>query len=226
MAYAAEGALPGETLYAVKIQVNERIEVALATTVEEKIAVETQIAERRVTEAQILEAAGRLDATTSAEIEDNFESHAARALALSGEDTVAVTIAMAVPTEEPVAPAADSVSAGATMQASESEPEQESEQEDSAPRATMMLKTAVVAPEATSSSALEARGSERSSAAADTEAQEPKKKEVRKVRDSIEMQRNILKELKQRAQKNDNRRGQSGSGGSGYLPAKAGDQGN
>ncbi len=213
VAYAAEGSLPGETLYAVKIHVNERIEVALATTVDKKIAVETQIAERRVAEAQKLEAAGRLDATTTAEIEKNFDEHAARALALSGEDVL--TIAMAVPTEAPVAPVADTSAAGATMQASEpvQEQEQESEQEDTAPRATMMLKTAVVTLEATSSEVAEMRDTERSSV---TEVQETKSKKsgVRKVRESLEIQRNILKELKERTQRNENRRGQSGRGDS------------
>lgn len=211
VAYAAEGSLPGEVFYAVKIHVNERIEVALATTVDKKIAVETQIAERRVAEAQQLEAAGRLDATMTAEIEKNFDEHAARALALSGEDIL--TIAMAVPTEEPVAPVADAVSVGATLQASEPESEQESEHEDTAPRATLMLKVAIVAPEATSSAAAEVRDIERNSV---IEVQEPvsKKKELRKVRESLEVQRNILKELKQRAQKDENRRSQDGSGDS------------
>lgn len=211
VAYAAENSLPGEAFYAVKIHVNERIEVALATTPEQKLAAETRLAERRVAEAQELEATGRLDATMTAEIEKNFDEHAARALALSGEDTL--TIAMAVPTEAPVAPVADTSAAGATMQASEPESEQESEQEDTVSRTTMMIKMAVVAPEATSSTEVEARDTGRSSV---TEAQEPvsKKKELRKVRESLEIQRNILKELKQRAQKDENRRSQDGSGDS------------
>lgn len=208
VAYAAEGSLPGETLYAVKIHVNERIEVALATTVDKKIAIETEIAERRVAEAQRLEAAGRLDATMTAEIEKNFDEHASRALALSGEDALTITIAMAVPTETPVVPMADATPAGATLQASEPASEQESEQEDAAPRATMMLKTAVVTLEATSSGAAEVRDTERSTVPQEQETKS-KKSEVRKVRESLEIQRNILKELKQRAQKDENRRGDS-----------------
>ncbi len=222
VAYAAEGALPGNPLYAVKIHVNEQVEAALASTPEKKVAVETRLAARRVAEAQALEAEGRLDATTTQEIEDNFNEHASRALALSGEDTV--TVAMAVPTAMPTAPTAD-ISAGATLQASEPEQEveNESEQEDAAPRATMMLKTAVVAPEASSSGAQTrggedsettmARDTERNSAVQGQES-ESKKIEVRKVRESLEIQRNILKELKERAQKNENRRNQSGSGDS------------
>jgi len=82
-AYAAEGALPGQPLYAVKINVNEPVEVALATTPQAKVAVETQLAQRRVAEAEALASQGSLDATTSDELEHNFDEHAQAALALA-----------------------------------------------------------------------------------------------------------------------------------------------
>ena len=82
--YAAQGALPGDVLYPVKINVNEQVELTLATTEIAKAQVETRFAERRVAEAQELEAEGRLDATTTDEIERHFDEHASRALELSG----------------------------------------------------------------------------------------------------------------------------------------------
>ena len=81
---AAGSALPGDLLYSVKISLNERVEVALAGDTAAEAAVEARLAQRRVSEAQTLETQGRLDATTTAEIEIEFEKHASRALALAG----------------------------------------------------------------------------------------------------------------------------------------------
>ncbi len=81
-AQAAQGALPGDLLYPIKININERVEVALAATPKTKANVEATIAQRRVQEALVLEEQGRLDATTTQEIEDNFNEHASAALAL------------------------------------------------------------------------------------------------------------------------------------------------
>ena len=82
-AYAAQGTLPGDLLYPVKIHITEPVEVALAKTPEARANVEAGLAKRRVAEAQQLEADGRLDIVVSEEIEKNFDKHAARALALS-----------------------------------------------------------------------------------------------------------------------------------------------
>jgi hypothetical protein len=90
-AFAAQGALPGDMLYPVKINVNEAVEVALAGTPAQKATTEEHIAERRVAEAQTLAAQGRLDATTTQELEDNFDEHASRALAFTGEESAATT---------------------------------------------------------------------------------------------------------------------------------------
>ena len=80
---AAQGALPGDTLYPIKISVNERVELALATTPEAKLQTEVRFAERRVTEAQALDAEGRLDADITKEIEKEFDKHVLNALALA-----------------------------------------------------------------------------------------------------------------------------------------------
>jgi hypothetical protein len=84
-AYAAQGSLPGDLLYPIKISVNERVELALATTPKEKLHTEARLAERRVAEAQALDAQGRLDEATSIEIEKEFDKHAQNALALAEE---------------------------------------------------------------------------------------------------------------------------------------------
>ena len=94
-AYAAEGALPGEPLYAVKININESMRVALAPTPAGKAQVHAQLAERRVKEAEALAATGRLDTGTSESLAANFESHVANAdefaLEIAHEDPVAAT---------------------------------------------------------------------------------------------------------------------------------------
>ena len=217
VAYAAESSLPGDTLYAVKIHVNERVEIALASTPEQKLAVETTIAERRVAEAQTLAAAGRLDAAISAEIEKNFDEHASRALALSGEDALAVSASIA-PEVSTVAPVAARMAAGTEVQTSDQESKQGhgQEQEDSALlTTTMMLKTATVLSEASSSSATEVQVAEDTNVTQEKEVAPKKKKEVRKVREALELQKNILRELKERAEKDEDSRSQDGNGDSG-----------
>ena len=72
-AYAAEGALPGQPLYGVKVGVNEKVAIALASTPEAKTKVIASQALRRITEAQTLVARGQLDATTTAEVTARFE---------------------------------------------------------------------------------------------------------------------------------------------------------
>ncbi|MES2203059.1 MAG: DUF5667 domain-containing protein [Patescibacteria group bacterium] len=82
-AYAAQGSLPGDVLYPVKIHVTEPVEVALAGTPADKAVVETKLAERRVAEAQTLASQGKLDATTTAELQSDFKVHEANAIALA-----------------------------------------------------------------------------------------------------------------------------------------------
>ncbi len=73
--YAAEGALPGDTLYPVKVYVNESVVLSLARTPEAKAEAHASLAERRVEEAQALAAEGRLDATTTEALAVEVEAH-------------------------------------------------------------------------------------------------------------------------------------------------------
>ncbi len=54
VSYAAAKALPGETLYSVKININENIEETFATTPKAKLAVQSEHIQRRLDEAQEL----------------------------------------------------------------------------------------------------------------------------------------------------------------------------
>lgn len=73
---AAEGAMPGDTLYPVKVEVNERVLAWAAMTSEADADWGARRAERRLEEVEKLVSIGRLDAETSAVIESNFEAHA------------------------------------------------------------------------------------------------------------------------------------------------------
>ncbi|HEV7449426.1 MAG TPA: DUF5667 domain-containing protein [Candidatus Paceibacterota bacterium] len=86
-AAAAQGSLPGDLLYPVKVSINESIEVALATTPVAKAEVSAKLAERRVEEAETLAARGDLDTQTGQALAANFEAHAQSAQ--DSADTVA-----------------------------------------------------------------------------------------------------------------------------------------
>lgn len=105
--YAAQGALPGDLLYPIKIHINEQVEVALAGTPTKKVAVETSLAERRVGEAQTLAARGALDVSTTKELEDNFNAHAQEAITLATtieeKEDAEVEQPVAPPTARPMA---------------------------------------------------------------------------------------------------------------------------
>lgn len=82
-ASAAQGALPGDLLYPVKISVNEQVEVALARTGAQRADVAVRHAERRVNEAQALAASGRLTAEVAEDLAARLESQADLAVALA-----------------------------------------------------------------------------------------------------------------------------------------------
>ena len=88
---AAQWSLPGDLLYPVKISVNEEVQAALAVSPVAKAQVHAALAERRIEEAQTLAARGTLDATTTQEIQKNFDEHAG----------IAQTIARDLATTEP-----------------------------------------------------------------------------------------------------------------------------
>lgn len=76
---AAAGALPGDILYPVKLSINEKVEMALASDGASKAALEAQLAERRVEEAQSLAVQGRLNAEVADSIAMKFDVHAQNA---------------------------------------------------------------------------------------------------------------------------------------------------
>ncbi len=76
ISYAAEGALPGDLLYPIKISVNEEVRVALARSDVERAAVEAERAERRLEEAGKLASVGKLSPGLEQEIAMRFEAQA------------------------------------------------------------------------------------------------------------------------------------------------------
>jgi|SRR3989344_3315723 len=109
---AAQGSLPGDLLYPVKVSINEKVEVALAPTPAAKAQVQVRLAERRVDEARELSVRGRLDEKTAKILTDDFDEHSAQALALvePDEQEAASAPAQAVTTMSIAAPEADSSS--------------------------------------------------------------------------------------------------------------------
>lgn len=67
--YAAEGALPGDTLYPVKIHVNESVQGALAVSPTSQAAWNAERATRRLEEAETLAAQGRLTPGAQAQVQ-------------------------------------------------------------------------------------------------------------------------------------------------------------
>lgn len=64
--YAAEGALPGDPLYAFKVNVNEPIEGSLALSASSKVAWQVELANRRLAEAEKLAVKGELTPAVTA----------------------------------------------------------------------------------------------------------------------------------------------------------------
>ena len=79
VSYAAESSLPGDFLYPMKVNVNEKIKLSLAVSAEAKADIETGFAERRMEEAEKLQALGRLNPQTRLHLSAIFEKHIDRA---------------------------------------------------------------------------------------------------------------------------------------------------
>jgi len=93
--YAAEAALPGQALYAVKIGINERISAVFAMSPASSARFEAQLVERRLEEAESLAALGKLTLQGREQIElnlsvatANFAAQIAK-LATSSESDIA-----------------------------------------------------------------------------------------------------------------------------------------
>jgi hypothetical protein len=75
-AYAAEGTFPGDILYPIKINVNEKIVGALALSDTAKAKWATTVTERRIEEAETLTANGKLTEEAKHQIQSNFDQNA------------------------------------------------------------------------------------------------------------------------------------------------------
>lgn len=73
--FAAEGALPGDVLYPIKIHVNENVQELVAVSDEAEAKVQAKLAARRLEEAEKLAIEGRLNTEISADLNTRFEEH-------------------------------------------------------------------------------------------------------------------------------------------------------
>lgn len=71
-AFAADGALPGDALYPLKIGVNEKVRAALSFSEEAKAELAIELAEERLREMERLANRGRLRAEVISQLENNF----------------------------------------------------------------------------------------------------------------------------------------------------------
>ncbi|MBI4132803.1 MAG: hypothetical protein HY473_01790 [Candidatus Sungbacteria bacterium] len=78
VSFAAEGALPGDFLYPMKVSVNEEVRGALAISPAAGVRWEVRRLERRLEEAEALAKNASLSSDTRADIEKNFDAHADR----------------------------------------------------------------------------------------------------------------------------------------------------
>lgn len=74
--FAAEQALPGDTLYLIKVRVNEGVRARLLSLPYEKLQWETERIERRIAEARLLVKEGKLTKEKEDALEETIRSHA------------------------------------------------------------------------------------------------------------------------------------------------------
>lgn len=75
LSYAAEKALPGDSLYAVKTQFNENLQSFLTFSPQSKAKLEAALAEKRLVEAQKLAATDRLSPANDTQLQQSFQQH-------------------------------------------------------------------------------------------------------------------------------------------------------
>ncbi|OIO18587.1 MAG: hypothetical protein AUJ37_05160 [Candidatus Magasanikbacteria bacterium CG1_02_41_34] len=83
--FAAQGALPGDVLYPVKVHINEEVQGALALGTESKAAWETTLAERRSNEASTLATSGKLNDQLATDISAQLTKHLDKAESLMAQ---------------------------------------------------------------------------------------------------------------------------------------------
>ncbi len=88
VAYASEGALPGDALYPVKVRVVESLQTSLTVSAKAKSAWLRTLAERRLNEALVLADQGRLSTTIENELAAEFAHHANAATQTSSEEAI------------------------------------------------------------------------------------------------------------------------------------------
>ena len=76
ISYAAQGSLPGDWLYGVKVNINEPVQGALATSAQAKSDWAITVASTRLQEAATLAAEGKLSTSTQEDLKQNFDEHA------------------------------------------------------------------------------------------------------------------------------------------------------
>jgi hypothetical protein len=76
--FAAQNALPGDLLYPVKVNVNEKITLAFKASAKAKAEYEADLAARRLEEAAELAAESRLNAEARTQVESRFQAFADR----------------------------------------------------------------------------------------------------------------------------------------------------
>ena len=95
--FVAERAVPGDVLYAVKVQFNEELRGTLTFDSFEKVEWETERLNRRIAEARLLASEGRLTPEAEADVAEAVRTHSANAQReideLRTEDADAATIA-------------------------------------------------------------------------------------------------------------------------------------
>src|SRR3989344_2478602 len=75
VSYSAESSLPGDVLYSIKTDLNERIQGWLALSTQAELEHRANLALRRLAEAEKLKAEGKLDAELKSRLEGEFKEH-------------------------------------------------------------------------------------------------------------------------------------------------------
>jgi len=98
-AYAAESALPGDALYTIKVNVEEPIQGALATSPQAKAQWSAELATRRLSEAETLAAQGKLTPQAASAVTTGldqattqFDANVAEVATSSGDQALAVDL--------------------------------------------------------------------------------------------------------------------------------------